>query len=1085
MNKDAPRAFSKVLEDELVELNQRRNQLFPGQQRLAASPSQPEHEFVEAHQLRPLGLSFSGGGIRSGTFHLGILQGLAEIGLLPYIDYLSTVSGGGYIGAWLHGLIRNKHHGHPYPAQLLLDPHRVPGEPEDDPITFLRKYSNYLAPSLGVFSPDFWTIAAVWLRNMLLNQMILIPFLAAVVLTTLLGGIVHLGIRESWSSVGLVAGGVALVIAVGIIGVNLRRVIQYEFSSATVKSSTATREEAQRTGKWQVSIAAAGVLVASYVLGAVHYDRWILLGCGVAVLILFALMQAIGGFGICYRARHQGASGWFYFLFIPAVCGVVTAALLWLVWTYLDAWRTPEGQWARIALGMPFIVAVWLTGVTLQIGLMGSDFPDAAREWLARFGAMLSIGITGWIALFGISIFGPYWLARLTLAYLPAAAAGLAAWIGAGAGAYFAGNSAKTAGGPAQAQPDKSTAALEILARLAPVLFLVGFLLLVSLGTHLAIRGGVEAVNVRTNCFTPVKTITPDWLKWLEPVQTEYWCLLDFGEEPLAAAESRALLLWLACLGLILILPARFNINEFSMHHFYKNRLVRCYLGAGRGKARHPNRLTGFDPLDDFPIAEISPRAQKPYFGPYPIVNCALNLNTGSELAKQERKASSFVFTPGYCGFEPARSLADKRETQARRSKGLHAEGYRPTSKYMQPDKGPNLGTAMGISGAAASPNMGYHTAAPLAFLLTILNVRLGWWLGNPRRDRPSRRPGPANALLSLLSELFAQTNGRSWYVNVTDGGHFENLGLYELVRRRCRYIIVGDSEEDPEFTFGALGGAIRKCRADFGVEIEIDPKPIRRSADGSSSVHCVMGTITYPEEEAGYAAAACGGGQGEPTAGPARGWILYLKSSLTGNEPEDVQQYHAGHPVFPHESTSNQFFTESQFESYRQLGLHVVRTAFENVRTRPSPANQQNMLEMFQDLCRKWYPAPEARIGNYTERYAELMRRLSTDPDLRFMDFQLFPQMLERQPPQDVKLERKRFFYCLELIQLMEDIYFDLDFQSRTNRSNPQYGGWIADFQRWARSPAMQETWAIARSSYNPLFREFFDRLASDESLG
>ena len=105
--------------------------------------------------------------------------------------------------------------------------------------------------------------------------------------------------------------------------------------------------------------------------------------------------------------------------------------------------------------------------------------------------------------------------------------------------------------------------------------------------------------------------------------------------------------------------------------------------------------------------------------------------------------------------------------------------------------RGPGIGTAIAISGAAANPNSGYHTSAPLAFLMTILNVRLGWWLGNPRRDGPSARPGPMNALISLLSELFAQSNGRSRYVNVSDGGHFENLGLYELVRRRCRYILV------------------------------------------------------------------------------------------------------------------------------------------------------------------------------------------------------------------------------------------------------------------------------------------------------
>src|ERR1035441_7566769 len=97
---------------------------------------------------------------------------------------------------------------------------------------------------------------------------------------------------------------------------------------------------------------------------------------------------------------------------------------------------------------------------------------------------------------------------------------------------------------------------------------------------------------------------------------------------------------------------------------------------------------------------------------------------------------------------------------------------------------GPGLGTAMAISGAGINPSSGRYTSKPVAFLTSILSLRLGWWLGNPRREAPSARPGPRNALLSLLSELFAQSSARSRYLNVSDGGRFENLGLYELGRR-------------------------------------------------------------------------------------------------------------------------------------------------------------------------------------------------------------------------------------------------------------------------------------------------------------
>ena len=125
-------------------------------------------------------MCLSGGGIRSATFNLGILQGLTERGILPFIDYLSTVSGGGYIGTWLHGVIQRKCQGDPSKVASVICPsveEKPPDDPTDDPVAFLRKYSNYLAPKLGLFSPDFWVIGVIWIRNLLLNQFVLLLFL--------------------------------------------------------------------------------------------------------------------------------------------------------------------------------------------------------------------------------------------------------------------------------------------------------------------------------------------------------------------------------------------------------------------------------------------------------------------------------------------------------------------------------------------------------------------------------------------------------------------------------------------------------------------------------------------------------------------------------------------------------------------------------------------------------------------------------------------------------------------------------------------------------------------------------------------
>jgi hypothetical protein len=1027
-----PVTAARVRAEELRALRERRRALFPGQQKLKAD-----------YDPSPLGLAFSGGGIRSATFNLGVLQGLAERGILPHVDYLSTVSGGGYIGSWLHSIIRNRYAGDPRPANAALDPSLIPGQPERDPVAFLRKYSNYLAPHLGVFSPDFWTIASVWLRNMSLNLLILIPFLAGCVLTVLLAGILQqeYGVdvssnaaRDVWVA--------ALAAAVLVVGMNLRQIAR------------GTPLLNLNWGGAPVTVAVVCSMVSSYILGAYRFEPETVPSFAI-LLVLFFLLQWVGGFPDTYRRLHPGKRSLPYLIWIPLVSAALSTVLMRVEWDITSAWTMPDQEWLRIAFGPPLILATWTCGIVLQIGLMGSDFPDASREWLATFGAKVVIGMTAWIAMFVLAVYGPYWLAYVTVRYLPAGIAAAGGWILSGAAGYFAGNSRKTSGEP-QTAPDKGSRTMELVAKIAPVVFLAGFLLFVSLGTHLVLRFLADPPQVTAACVTPVHSKLPNWLQWLEPVQGEYWCFTHTGHFLLPAV----IFLWLICVAIVVVVSLRLNINEFSMHHFYKNRLVRCYLGAGRADIRRPNSLTGFDPADDFAIASMLPAAG--YLGPYPLVNCALNLNTGSELAQQERRGASFVFTPRYCGFEPSHSRDDLDAVA--RDHSLNAEGYRPTPGYMYPD-GPNVGTAMAISGAAANPNSGYHTSAPLAFLMTILNVRLGWWLGNPRRDGPSARPGPLFALGSLLAELLALSNGRSSYVNVSDGGHFDNLGLYELVRRRCPFIIAGDAEADPELHFEGLGGAIRKCRADFGVEIDLDPATIRRT-DGFSGAHCVVGSISYP--------AVADEGLDAST-----GWILYLKSSLTGDESEDVRQYHATHDTFPHESTANQFFTESQFESYRKLGLHVVRTAFENVTASPSHDSEADMRDMFCDLFRKWYPAPRLATGvatNLTERYAALMRRVVETPTLSFLDNQLFEAMPAVAQP--AATPRDAIYFCIELIQLMEDVYFELNFQHRADRENPVYAGWLGIFNRWARSRAVGDAWAVSREGFNVLFQEFFDEL-------
>jgi hypothetical protein len=210
---------------------------------------------------------------------------------------------------------------------------------------------------------------------------------------------------------------------------------------------------------------------------------------------------------------------------------------------------------------------------------------------------------------------------------------------------------------------------------------------------------------------------------------------------------------------------------------------------------------------------------------PLHLVNMTLNLVGGENLAWQSRKAASFTATPLHAGF-----------------KG----GYRHIDEYAG---GLTLGTAVTISGAAASPNMGYHSSPAVTFLMTLFNVRLGWWLGNPAKtasssfleklrqwlqDSPLQRrrrykealltyqlASPRLSVRPVIDEALGRTNDRNEYIYLSDGGHFDNLGLYEMVLRRCRTIVVCDASCDPDCALDDLAIATRNISVDLGIRIQ------------------------------------------------------------------------------------------------------------------------------------------------------------------------------------------------------------------------------------------------------------------------
>jgi hypothetical protein len=275
-------------------------------------------------------------------------------------------------------------------------------------------------------------------------------------------------------------------------------------------------------------------------------------------------------------------------------------------------------------------------------------------------------------------------------------------WIGTVIAGLFAGNSQSTYGDTSK----KSTGAMvkEVIARVAPFVFIAGLLIAISWAL--------------------------DKIVWLNAEMD--WSSVGDSTHSSHAFLTASIVALAACAAGMLLMAARVDINQFSLNAFYRNRLVRCYLGATRFKKgeRTPQNFTGFDGNDDVAMAGLG--GQEGHFGPLHIVNGALNLGGSSDLALHTRHSASFTLTPLYCG-----SAYESRDQS-----GNDAEvGYIPTSQYGGVESAPTLGQAISVSGAAASPNMGYHTSSVTAFLLTLFNARLGWWFPNPARapTRPRR----------------------------------------------------------------------------------------------------------------------------------------------------------------------------------------------------------------------------------------------------------------------------------------------------------------------------------------------------------
>ena len=906
------KSVSTVLEEE------RRQVAAARDLRIGIDPTRPD----AADSL--IGLAFSGGGIRSATFNLGILQALARERLLRAFDYVSTVSGGGYIGGWLMGWMHHQNVGiHEVEERLSAAPH-APSRSADLPeVHFLREYSNYLTPRKGLLSADFWSFVASYLRNTILNQIILVLALLSVLLgprafvsllnileeveetlLTRLSAAWQPYIESQYLAVEL--GLVLILLAIVFIVLNLASIAPLQ--PGVCKPLRCGQEKDQycwfTCERWvELLVVGPSILAAalftyglgdiSKTLGFLDYPDSLYRAPLVGALCYVGLWSV--AFAFCRIIRQfqpvhdSGLNPWFT-LVTAAFAGGITGFLLIPLTKILVPGGTPWGKWPTMTVGTPAMIGVMLMTGVLHIGLMGRSMSDAHREWWGRLGGWLMIYGICWLALFGTAVYFPAGLGKVLKSIHggPITASGVLLWIASTVyGVVFGKNSAALK--PVMEGPYRERI-LHWLARITPYIFITGLLLGLSL----------------------LAGVISDWITG----RTGH-LLTPPGEVDCDPNLVLACLLFMAA---AVALSWRVDINEFSIHYLYRNRLIRCYLGASvRHRKAHP--FTAFSEADNLALASLRiplvPKAPQDA-RPLPILNMSLNVERGTDLAVQARKARSFAFTPLYGGF--TRHMQGEAAWES--FFGPANESGRDRAGY---EDGITLGTCIAISGAAASPNMGTYSDPALAFLMTLFDVRLGWWIGNPARIDSStglrkywQRGSPTFGFCRLLCELLGAANDDSKYVYLSDGGHFENLGIYELVRRGCKVIVACDASCDDGYGFADLHNAIERCRVDFGAVIAIDNESsmVAEGHDGNrrSKVHFLTGTIKYPDSP------------------NADGTIIYIKPTLVDGDPQDVLAYANVNPHFPHDSTANQWFDEAHFENYRALGETAAKSAIKAI---------------------------------------------------------------------------------------------------------------------------------------------------------
>ncbi len=948
-------AFAKLVAAEVRDIN-RASKRPPGSDPEVACPDRGEPRVAS---LGPdlVGLALSGGGIRSATFNLGLLHGLARLGALARIDYLSTVSGGGYVGSFWSTWLES-----PANSDKTLWPengHERDGGVEPEQVRHLREFSRFLAPRVGFFEPEMWQAVVALLSGLL-------PAFAAATSVIGLGLVAWLVTNFFLACPDPLAGMLTVVAITGGVLFGFER-----WWGTGVRRD----DEDERVGTWVNRRSA------------------------IAGLLLAALVQA--GYALTTERRIAFLDGWSVTDGEPVASGYAgwwqltgiagsSSPDIWLVSPRLYDLAV---VWLLAGLGMLLVrplVALWLrwldaraTPVPLHDAIYRRvGFPAYDRVVMRLLGSAVAWAAvaTIWHVSINMRVAG-----NMAVAFLVSAGsfAALRNWIGV---AFRTGH-----------HPGR----LDWLkARLPALLAYVSIALMVGgVGSLLIVAAG------------------DDWFAWY----------------------AATMLMAVAIVIMLLMDPA-----ATGLHTFYRDRIVRAYGGAvnALGPGMQSNGQSDPRAGDDVLLTTLPDR-------PLHLVCCAANDLSGDQVETLGRGARSAVLSRH--GISIGNAFAALQLT---------------------------LGSAVTASAAAFNSNMGAAstTLGPgVSFLMSALNLRLGLWVPNPAADRGAHARLLPGAL--FFREMFTLTRADRTAddVHLSDGGHFENLALYELVRRHCRYIVVSDCGEDGSVAFDDFGNAARRIREDFGVQIDVDLSALRPDTARRSGQHVVVGTIHYTDFD--------------------KGILLYVKPTLTGDEPPDVLQYATRNARFPHEPTSDQFYDEAQWEAYRKLGEHSACTVFGFIdRYRPLAKESISADWIFTTARQEWYPTPPdlaARVLEMTERFGDVETALQEMPDATMLG-EIFPELAVVRPqgvtpdasaphgaehtaPATGRGDDGANLVCVvRMAQLMEDVWTRC--QLDTHWNHPLNLGWVNCFARWAMAPTFRMWWPLLRPMYGPGFQRFLD---------